>query len=299
MGWLLLRTIGTLAAFQLLALAVVLAGRRRRSTAMALGLLAAIASFGLALQQFDPAATWAGAVIAGWIVERGMRRGAGLGTLSLAGSAPVVLATLLTLVGTDPQASWAELRTQVDTLAGVQGAAPDSLAAPDSTLAPEDRARAERTQEMARLAARWALRLLPVEIAVFAWVQVLIVIASARRVAVASGRRVRLPRPSQWQVPFAWIWALAGGLALVATRQDALVTAGFNVVAMASAVLAVQGAAVLWAAVERSPSPFARAMLLAALALAAWPLFAGGLALVGAADLWMDFRRLRSAPQQP
>lgn len=149
------------------------------------------------------------------------------------------------------------------------------------------------------MAARWALRLMPVELAVFAWVQVLIVIASARRVAVATGRQVELPRPSRWQVPFGWIWVLAAGLAFIATRQTVLVVVGCNAVAFAASVLAVQGAAVLWSAVERSPSPLGRAMLLAALALAAWPLFAGGLALVGAADLWVDFRRLRVAPQKP
>jgi hypothetical protein len=292
MGWLLLRSFGTLAAFQLLALAVVVAGRRGRSTAMAIGLGAALVALGLGLRQLDPAATWAGAVAAGWVVERGVRRGSGFGRLSIAASAPVVVAIVATLVGTEPTRAWSELAAQVETLAGVQAPA-------DTTIAtPEDRARHERTQDLARTAARWALRLVPAEIAVFAWVQVLIVVASARRVAVASRRRVALPAPSRWQVPFAWIWVLAAGLALVTTQRPVALVIGVNVVALAAAVLAVQGASVLWALVERSPSPLGRVMLLAAVALAAWPLLAGGLALVGAADLWVDFRRLRSAPDE-
>jgi hypothetical protein len=293
MSGLLLRTFGTLVVFQLLALAVIFAGRRRRGTAVAVALAAALAMWALVARQLDPSLTWMGAVTAGWLVERGVRKGWGLGRLSIAGTAPVLVAIAVTMAGVDPAASWSDLRAQVDTLAGVHDAAPDSAATP------EDRVRAERTQELARTASRWALRLLPVEMGVLAWVQVLVVIASARRVATAGGRRVRLPRPSRWQVPFAWIWVLAAGLALVATRQTGAVIVGCNAVALAAAVLAVQGAAVLWAAIERSPSPLGRAMLLAALALAAWPLFAGGLALVGAADLWVDFRRLRSAPKQP
>jgi hypothetical protein len=318
MGWLLLRSLGTLVVFQGLALAVAVAGRRGRATVVAVGLIAGLVAIGLLSKRLDPLATFAGAVAAGWLVERGLRRGeSGFGRLSIVAAVPVIAATLVTLLGSDPSRAWADLQAQVEALAGVEAgadsaAAPGSAAPPppmgtsqrrdapagsaDSSATPEDRLRHERTQELSQTAARWALRLLPVELGVFAWLQVLMVMALTRRVAIAAGVPVALPPPSRWQVPFGWIWALALGLGLVAMRQSWSTIAGANLVALAAAVLAVQGGAVMLSTIERSSSPVVRALLLAVLAVAAWPLFAGGLAMLGAADLWVDFRRQRSAP---
>jgi hypothetical protein len=315
MGWLLLRSLGTLVVFQGLALAVAVAGRRGRATAVAVGLIAALVAIGLLSKRLDPMATLVGAVAAGWLVERGLRRGeSGFGRLSIVAAVPVIAATLVTLLGSDPSRAWADLQSQVEALAGVEAGA-DSAAAPDvpatletsrphdaaagadsAAATPEDRLRHERTQELSRTAARWALRLLPVELGVFAWLQVLMVVVLGRRVAIAAGVPVALPPPARWQVPFGWIWALALGMGLVAMRQSWSTIAGANLVALAAAVLAVQGGAVMLSTIERSSSPVARALLLAVLAVAAWPLFAGGLAMLGAADQWVDFRRQGAAP---
>lgn len=289
MGVLLLRSLGVLVAFQLLAVAVVAAGVRGSAGRLTLAALAVLAGIGAVVRSFDPVAHFAGAVLAGFTVQHGARRGAGLGRLSVLATLPVLLATGLTLAGTAPRQSWAELRSQVETVAGVD---PGAVSAPGIT--PEERMMRERYQAVARSAAEWALRLLPAEVVAFGWVQVLVVMMNARRVLRRAGLHVAFGRPSEWRVPFAWIWVLAAGLGLVVTRQSWAVTLGCNVVALVVAVLAMQGGAVTLAALERGSAPGARVVLLVLAAVAAWPLFVGGLALLGAADLWVDFRRVRT-----
>ncbi len=296
MGMLLLRSLGVLVAFQLLALVVVAAGVRGHATRVALGLVAALAGLGIALQSVDPAAGCCGAVLAGWAVHRAVRRGLGFGRASLWGLLPVVLATALNSAGSNPRQAWADLHTQVDLIAGVDA---KSVIAPDAS--PEERVLRERYQALATSAAHWALRLLPAEIVVFGWLQVLVIVVGARRIAFTSGESVALSRPSQWQVPFAWIWVLVAGLALMVLHQDWSMTVGGNVVTAVVAVFAVQGAAVALAVVERSAAPaagglrFVIASLFVMAAVLMWPLLMTGLALLGAADLWVDFRRLRPA----
>ena len=78
-------------------------------------------------------------------------------------------------------------------------------------------------------------------------------------------------------------------------------TVGGNVVTGVAVVFAVQGTAVALAAVERSAAQAAGALrfviasLFVVVAVLMWPLLMTGLALLGAADLWVDFRRLRPA----
>jgi len=289
LGLLLLRSLGVLIAFQLLAVAVVAAGVRGVAGRLTLVGLAVLAGIGIALRGFDPVAHFAGAMVAGWLVSFGARRGSGLGRVSMLATVPVLVATALTLAGSSPRQSWAELRSQVAVVAGV-----DSLATLAPGISPEERVVRERYQTVARSAAQWALRLLPAEIVVFGWMQVLVVVMSARRILRNAHVHVAFGRLSEWRVPFGWIWVLAAGLALVVTRQSWAVTLGFNVVVLVIAVLAMQGGAVTMAALERGSAPVARMVLLVVAAVAAWPLFVGGLAILGAADLWVDFRRLRT-----
>lgn len=289
MAILLLRSLGVLAAFQLLAAAVVAAGVRGSAGRVTLAALVVLAAAGVALRSFDPVAHFAGAIVAGWVVFVGARRQAGLGRISALATLPVLVATGLTLAGTTPRQSWAELRSQVDAVAGV-----DSLSAAAPGISPEERMMRERYQVVARSAAQWAMRLLPAEIVVFGWMQVLVVMMGARRILRNAQLHVAFGRPSEWRVPFGWIWVLAAGLGLAATRQSWAVTLGLNVVALVIAVLAMQGGAVTLAALERGSSPVARIVLLVIAGVAAWPLFVGGLALLGAADLWVDFRRVRT-----
>jgi hypothetical protein len=296
MGMLLLRSLGVLVAFQLLALAVVAAGTRGHATRVALALVAVLAGMGVTLGSVDPAAGCCGAVVAGWAVQRAVRRGFGFGRASLWGLLPVVLATALNTAGSNPRQAWADLQTQVDVIAGVDA---KSVIAPG--VSPEERVLRERYQALATSAAHWALRLLPAEIVVFGWLQVLVIVIGARRIAFTSGEWVALSRPSQWQVPFVWIWVLVAGLVLMVLHQDWSMTVGGNVVTGVVAVLAVQGAAVALAAVERSAAQatgamrFVIASLFVVAAVLMWPLLMTGLALLGAADLWVDFRRLRPA----
>lgn len=289
MAILLLRSLGVLAAFQLLAAAVVAAGVRGSAGRLTLCALAVLAGIGIAIRGFDPVAHFAGAVMAGWCVHYGARRRMGVGRVSALATVPVLIATGLTLAGTSPRQAWAELRSQVEVVAGVD---PNAALVPG--ISPEERMVRERHQAVAGSAARWAMRLLPAEVVVFGWVQVLVALMGARRILRNAQLHVPFGRPAEWRVPFAWIWVLAAALGLVVTRQSWAVTLGVNVVALVIAVLAMQGAAVTLAALERGSSPVARIVLLVIAGVAAWPLFVGGLALLGAADLWVDFRRLHT-----
>jgi uncharacterized protein YybS (DUF2232 family) len=154
-----------------------------------------------------------------------------------------------------------------------------------------------QSQQLAATASRWALRLLPAEILALALLQVLPLVVVAGGFRVRSGLPVAVLPVTAWQVPFASIWVLAVGLALAATRPPVTRIAGANLVLIVSAALAVQGLAVLWSWLERGLPPVARALLLASMVLAAWPFLVLTLALLGTADLWVDFRRLRAVTE--
>jgi hypothetical protein len=295
---LLLRSLGLLALFQLLGWTVIAAGRRRRSGFAAALLLAALAGAAGMQRRTDPALTLGSAVVAAFVVERAVRRGRGPWQTALVGLVPVVLAATLDVTGTDPRRSWSEMQHELDRLAGA-----DSLGAvPSPTAPPEERVRLERTQALAVTASHWALRLLPAEIVVFALLQVLVLVVVAGRAVRAAGVPVAVLPVASWRVPFASIWALALGLALAATRHPVPVAAGLNLVVVVAALLALQGMAVVLAWFGRTARTPGRTWMVAVVAfsaLVAWPFVPAALALLGAADLWVDFRRPRRAADDP
>jgi uncharacterized protein YybS (DUF2232 family) len=140
--------------------------------------------------------------------------------------------------------------------------------------------------------------LLPAEILAMAMLQVLPLVIVAGRSRQRAGGTVAVLPVSHWQVPFPSVWGLAIGLALLATRSEVARIAGANVVCVVAVGLAIQGLAVLWSWLERGLPPPARALLLGSLVLAAWPFLVVALALIGTADLWVDFRRLRPVTEE-
>ena len=134
-----MRSLGVLVAFQLLAVAVVASGVRGGAGRLTLSALAVLAGIGIVVHSFDPVAHFAGALLAGWLVLRGARRGAGLGRISVLAAVPVLVATALTLGGNSPRQSWAELRSQVEVVAGV-----DPKAETAAGISPEERMMRER-----------------------------------------------------------------------------------------------------------------------------------------------------------
>ncbi len=115
-------------------------------------------------------------------------------------------------------------------------------------------------------------------------------------------RRVRGPgslRPwpalPAWRLPFYLVWALAGGLLLVVLRRQPALDAGLNLIAVAAALLSVQGLAVTAALMRRAVPPWAQALLAAVALLAFAPGVLAGGALIGLMDQWVDFRRFAPA----
>lgn len=92
-----------------------------------------------------------------------------------------------------------------------------------------------------------------------------------------------------------WLLVLAALLLLVPLdpRLDTVRVAGSNLLVVALLLYAVRGAAVLAATTGRVSLPVALSALLVALLM--FVFVAGGLALLGIADTWLDFRR-RTAP---
>jgi hypothetical protein len=289
MGTLLLRSLGLLALFQLLGVTVLVAGRRRRALLVAGLLLAAIAGLTVALQDAEAGVFLASGVLAAAGVERAVRAGRSLWPVVFAGAVPVVLAAGFGLSNPNPQQAWSNLAAQVDSLAGVAHLPPPSGSQPP----PEERRSREETERLAMAASQWALRLLPAEVLMMALLQTLPLVVVAGRLRQRDGGIAAVLPVSHWQVPFAVVWVLAVGLGLLATRSPVARIAGANLVFVVAVGLAVQGLAVLWSWLERGLPPPARALLLGSLVLAAWPFLVGALAVLGTADLWVDFRRLR------
>jgi hypothetical protein len=285
MGSLFLRSLGLVALFEALAVTAILPAARRR-TAVVLGLLAGIVLLGVVQRRTEPALFLASGIFSGLLVRAAVRRGRGVWATTALGMAPVVLAATVELTGAGQ--SWSDLRAQVETIAGARNPPPSG---PDPP--PEEKRLQERTHAIAVLAATWALRLLPMEIAGMALLQVLPLVAFAGAIARRLHKPVAVPPVAGWTVPFAAVWALAFGLALVATRQRVAVVVGANIAALVGLWLAVQGFAVVLAFFGRGGPPFARGFLLLAAALLAWPFLVSACAILGIADLWVDFRRLR------
>ena len=289
MAMLLLRSLLVLVLFEGLGLLALLSDRGRRGPAAAAGFLAIVAGLAAWARSAEIGLLLGSAVVSGVVVSRTVRRGAGLWRAALVGLAPVVIASAVHVVGTNPSRSWQALRHEVEMLAAPPPSAPGGGA--------EERALAEKYRDLAARASTWTLRLLPAELVVFDLAQVLLLVAVAgRRARGAGGDGSGVPPLGRWRVPFGIVWFLALGLGLVGTRQDALVTAGMNVALVAAAVLSVQGLAVLVALLERSlPVVQVRWAILGLAAVTALPVLAATAAVLGTADLWLDFRRARPA----
>jgi hypothetical protein len=91
------------------------------------------------------------------------------------------------------------------------------------------------------------------------------------------------------------IWAVVAGLALtLAPLPEPLRTYGANVLAVTLALYAARGAAVLRASAPALPGVVAATLVFVSFVLLAF--VAGGLALLGLADTWLDFRRRLATP---
>jgi hypothetical protein len=109
---------------------------------------------------------------------------------------------------------------------------------------------------------------------------------------------VGVPPFARWQVPFAAVWFLAAGLGLLASRHLVATIVGANLAVCVAAWFALQGAAVVMALFERTLPPGSRVFTLVVgvlTGLFAWPIVGTALAILGLADGWIDFRRLRTA----
>ena len=286
---LVLRTLAMLALFQALAVLVLLGERRGRGAAVAAVVLAVLAGVSALVRSADPALLLASAVLAGLWIGRAVRRGATVWRAARIGLVPVVAATALTFFGTEPRRAWSDLERQVQELAG------PAPAPPSAAPGPEERALLEQYHELAVRATTWTMRLLPAEIVVFDLVQVLVVVAVAGWLLRGPGRAVAVLPVSGWKVPFGIIWVLALGLALAGTRLAGVAHVGWNVVLVATILLSVQGVAVFLSLLERSLSAPARWVVLCLAVLTPLPFTVTGTALLGIADLWLDFRRRAGA----
>ena len=284
-----LRSLAVLAAFQSTALLVLTASGRGRgrwalvAIGVALGVLVAARAL-----PADLALLLAGAGLSAWGIDRAVRDRRGLIVAAGVGLFPPLIATTIGWLSSDPVGTWIELRAQVETMAGV--APRDS-----TTIAPEEALLREKQQRLARQAANWTLRLLPAELFAFYLLQVLVLIVVAGRMALRRGVSVSVLPASSWRVPFATVWCLAIGLGCLAVRHSTAVTVGANLASVATVLLAVQGAAVLLAASERGLGRAARWLVLGLFVLTALPFVLVLAALIGLADQWVDFRRLRLA----
>ncbi len=284
-----LRSLVVLAAFQSTALLVLTAAGRGRGRwalgALALALAALLAARVLPVSL---ALLLSGAAASAWGIDRAVRSGRGLLVALSVGLFPLLAATAIGWLGSDPERSWTELRAQVETMAGVTPR--DSI-----PVAPEDVLLRERQVRLATQAANWTLRLLPAELFAFYLLQVLVMIVVSGRMAQRRAVAIAVLPASSWRVPFATVWCLAIGLACLVAGIPAAVTIGANVAGAAIVLLAVQGTAVLLAASERGFGRAARWLVLGLFVLTALPFLVVLAALIGLADQWVDFRRLRLA----
>jgi hypothetical protein len=222
-----------------------------------------------------------------------VRRGHSVWRAALLGLLPLLVAALVGFGIAGPQRTWSDLEKQARELAEPR---PGPEAAP---AGPEERALQDEYRGLALRAVSWTMRLLPAEFVVFGLVQVLVVVVVAGRLRRDAGGVVAVLPVSGWRLPFGVVWVLAAGLTLSCLRWPPLVNVGLNIVVVTAAVLSVQGLAVLLAFLERHLSGPARWAVLGLAALTPLPFTVAGTALLGLADLWVDFRRPRPAADDP
>jgi len=229
----------------------------------------------------------ASAVLCGFVVRRVLQMGAGVWRASLIGLVPVLIASAAPFVVGSPDVIWEEFQQQVEALVAVQDDVPESAGA-------AERALVQRQRELAMTAGRWMLRLFPAEVVVINLFQVLGVVALAGWLAKRRGESTSVLPVTNWRVPFGMVWAMVASLALLTFRSLPLTVLGLNAALIVSAFLSTQGTAVFLHLMGRNIAMRWRVLVLVLSALTALPLLMVFTALLGAADLWVDFRKLRT-----
>ena len=236
----------------------------------------------------------ASGVLCGYVVRRAIEARVDFWRAVLAGLLPVLIASAVPFVLGSPEAIWTEFESQIEQLV-----APSEDSQEDPS-GPEERELMQRHRDLALDAGRWMLRLFPAEILVFNLFQVLGVVTLAGWLAQRRGQPDLVLPVTQWQVPFRAIWPLAAGLALVTLRSLPLTVIGLNIVVVMIAVFAVQGLSVLLFLMGRTMSVRTRVLFLGLSALMVPPLLIAFAAVLGTADFWFDFRKLRTLrPESP
>lgn len=285
-----LRALAAPALFLIAGCATLFACKRGRGGTVVGVVLAGSALSAAAMRSFDPLALLAGPTLGAFVIWRGVVSGQGVWRVAIRGLIPVVAAMLLGVVGLHPGEAWQRVQDQVSTWAGP---------AQTSDETPESRALAEEYERLGKAAVRWTMRLLPGEIVVYALTQVLVLVLIAGRWARSAGFvQIVLPMV-RWRVRFEVVWVLVLGLALVALRRTPAQVVGLNLVLIAAAPLGIQGLAVLWTWLARGLTRPARWLVLGSFVLTALPFLVAGVVLLGAADMWADFRRLEAAAPDP
>lgn len=235
----------------------------------------------------------ASGVLCGYVVRRVLAQRGDFWRATIAGLLPVLIASAVPFVLGSPAEIWTEFQSQVEQLV-VAPEQPEEVPS-----GPEERELIQRHQTLALQAGRWMLRLFPAEILVFNLFQVLGVVTLAGWLAQRRNEPVTILPVTEWQVPFRAIWPLVVGLALVTLRSTPLTVLGLNVVVVMIAVFAVQGLSVLLSMMRRIPLR-TRVLCLGFCALMVPPLLIAFAAVLGTADLWFDFRKLRTtSPESP
>lgn len=228
------------------------------------------------------------------MVRRALDRRTGFWRTTLAGLLPVLVASAVPFVFGAPAEIWEEFQIQVEQLV-VPMEETDEV-----PVGPEEREMVQRHRELALEAGHWMLRLFPAEILVFNLFQILGVVTIAGRLAKRRGEVTGILPVTHWQVPFWAIWPLAVGLALVTLRSLPMTVLGLNIVVVMTAVFAVQGLSVLLSLMGQRVSVRTRVLVLGLGALTVPPLLIAFAAVLGTADLWFDFRKLRTmSPESP
>jgi hypothetical protein len=231
----------------------------------------------------------ASGVLVGFLVRRMLLLGAGVWRSAFVGLVPLLIASATPFVVDSPEVIWGEFQRQVEAL--VAAPAEESAAAGAA-----ERALVQRQRELALTAGRWMLRLFPAEVVVLNLFQVLCVVALAGWLAQRRGENTAVLPITHWRVPFGIIWAMVASLGLLTFRSLPLTVVGLNGALVIAAFLSTQGTVVFLHLLGRNIAMRWRLLVLLLSALTALPLLMVFTALLGAADLWVDFRKLRAKP---
>jgi len=137
---------------------------------------------------------------------------------------------------------------------------------------------------------------------IFAWMAMLVVAgrALAGRLAVL----FRWPaltrmRFGEWRLPDPAIWTFLGGMALLLAPLPAMMPAGWTLLLNSGLGFCFQGIAIVESLLLARGIPLPVVVLtLTFVFLVAWPLFVVTAAALGLSDVWLDYRRLESHPEE-